>query len=258
MNSDISIRTMASSVSKRNDASALHNSVLPTPVGPRNRNEPLGLEGSDSPERDRRTALATASTASSWPITRACKASSIRSSLSRSPSSIFDTGMPVHLETTSAISSSVTRLRSSVISIISAWLAISSWRSSSGMRPYCNSDILPRSPARRALSRSILACSNWLLIFCEPCNAAFSVFQISSRSAYSRSTLRMTSFNSSRRFLELASVSFFNASRSILSWIRRRSRRSSGSGLESISMRIWLPASSTRSIALSGNWRSAI
>ena len=37
----------------------------------------------------------------------------MRSSLSFSPSSIFDTGMPVHLETTSAISSSVTWLRTS-------------------------------------------------------------------------------------------------------------------------------------------------
>ena len=160
MNSDISMRTMASSVSNRKFASALHNSVFPTPVGPRNRKEPLGRFGSDSPARDRRTALDTASTASSWPMTRSWRASSMRISLSRSPSSILDTGIPVHFETISAISSSVTRLRNSFISIISAWLAISSWRSSSGIRPYCSSDILPRSPARRAFSRSIRACSN--------------------------------------------------------------------------------------------------
>jgi len=42
MNSDMSMRTMASSVSKRNSASAFESSVLPTPVGPRKRNEPFG------------------------------------------------------------------------------------------------------------------------------------------------------------------------------------------------------------------------
>ena len=70
MNSDMSMRTMASSVSNRNSASALHSSVLPTPVGPRNRNEPLGRRGSDSPARERRIAFETMRTASSWPTTR--------------------------------------------------------------------------------------------------------------------------------------------------------------------------------------------
>ena len=42
MNSDISIRTIALSSSNRNSATALVSSVLPTPVGPRNRNEPNG------------------------------------------------------------------------------------------------------------------------------------------------------------------------------------------------------------------------
>ena len=36
------------------------SSVLPTPVGPRNRNEPIGRLGSESPARERRIALATA------------------------------------------------------------------------------------------------------------------------------------------------------------------------------------------------------
>ena len=40
MNSDISIRTIALSSSNRYSATALVSSVLPTPVGPRNRNEP--------------------------------------------------------------------------------------------------------------------------------------------------------------------------------------------------------------------------
>ena len=51
-----------------NSASARASSVLPTPVGPRNRNEPIGRSGSCSPARERRSAVATASIASSWPI----------------------------------------------------------------------------------------------------------------------------------------------------------------------------------------------
>ena len=42
------------------------NSVLPTPVGPRKINEPTGLFGSCNPDRERRTAFATAFTASPW------------------------------------------------------------------------------------------------------------------------------------------------------------------------------------------------
>ena len=40
---------MAASLSKRNSARALASSVLPTPVGPRNRNEPIGRFGSCKP-----------------------------------------------------------------------------------------------------------------------------------------------------------------------------------------------------------------
>ena len=60
MYSDMSMRTIARSSSKRNSASVRASSVLPTPVGPRNRNEPIGRFGSDSPARDRRIAFATA------------------------------------------------------------------------------------------------------------------------------------------------------------------------------------------------------
>ena len=42
MYSLMSMRTMARSSSNRNSASARASSVLPTPVGPRNRNEPMG------------------------------------------------------------------------------------------------------------------------------------------------------------------------------------------------------------------------
>ena len=46
------------------------SSVLPTPVGPRNMNEPIGRFGSCRPARARRTAVETACTASVWPTTR--------------------------------------------------------------------------------------------------------------------------------------------------------------------------------------------
>ena len=168
MNSDISMRTIASSLSNKKSASALHSSVLPTPVGPRKRKEPLGRLGSERPARERRTALETATTASSWPTTRSCRADSMRSSLSRSPSIILDTGIPVQRETTSAISSSVTLFRNSTGSLVSLCWASSSCFSNSGIRPYCNSDMRVRSPARLAVSRSSFASSRSLLIWAAP------------------------------------------------------------------------------------------
>ena len=77
MYSDMSMRTIALSSSNRNSASALVSSVLPTPVGPRNRNEPIGRFGSCNPARARRIAFDTATTASSWPITRRRRFSSM-------------------------------------------------------------------------------------------------------------------------------------------------------------------------------------
>src|ERR1700743_1203148 len=54
MTSLMSMRTIALSSSNRNEASALVSSVLPTPVGPRNRNEPIGRLGASKPSRERR------------------------------------------------------------------------------------------------------------------------------------------------------------------------------------------------------------
>ena len=70
--SDMSMRMMALSSPNMASARDLHSSVLPTPVGPRNRKEPVGRLGSFSPTRPRRMARATAFTASSWPTTRWC------------------------------------------------------------------------------------------------------------------------------------------------------------------------------------------
>ena len=53
MYSDMSMRIMAFSSSNRNSARARASSVLPTPVGPRKMNEPIGRLGSFSPERAR-------------------------------------------------------------------------------------------------------------------------------------------------------------------------------------------------------------
>jgi hypothetical protein len=49
MYSDMSMRTIACSSSNRNSASARAVSVLPTPVGPRKMNEPIGRLGSCRP-----------------------------------------------------------------------------------------------------------------------------------------------------------------------------------------------------------------
>ena len=49
INSDMSTLISALSSSNTNSASALVSSVFPTPVGPKNINEPIGLFGSESP-----------------------------------------------------------------------------------------------------------------------------------------------------------------------------------------------------------------
>ena len=69
-------------------------------------NEPAGRLGSLRPDRARRMARETALTATSWPIRRWCSSSSMRSSFLDSASVILNTGMPVHMLTISATSSS--------------------------------------------------------------------------------------------------------------------------------------------------------
>ena len=62
--SDISILIIESSFPNKLSANAFESSVLPTPVGPKNKNEPIGLFGSFNPTLPRLIAFATASTAS--------------------------------------------------------------------------------------------------------------------------------------------------------------------------------------------------
>ena len=67
--------------------------------------------------------------------------------------------------------------------------------------------------------------------------------------------LASSSSRSARRSLLAASVSFSSATFSISSWRMRRSTTSISVGMESISMRSREPASSMRSMALSGRNR---
>src|SRR5438105_550807 len=57
MYSDMSMRTIASWESNMNSARARASSVLPTPVGPRNRKVPIGRSGSERPARERPAGL---------------------------------------------------------------------------------------------------------------------------------------------------------------------------------------------------------
>ncbi len=104
----MSMRIIRSWLPNSASASALASSVLPTPVGPRNRKLPIGRFGSPSPARDRRTASATTDTASSWPTTLWCSCSSSPSSRSFSSAVTCATGIPVARDTTSAMSAGVT------------------------------------------------------------------------------------------------------------------------------------------------------
>ena len=77
MYSLMSIRTSESSLPKSSLQSTFASSVLPTPVGPRNKKLPIGRLLLRMPARLRRMDFTIASTAWSWPITR-CLISSPR------------------------------------------------------------------------------------------------------------------------------------------------------------------------------------
>ena len=183
----------------------------------------------------------------------------MRISFSRSPCIIFDTGMPVARDTTSAISSAPTWVRRSFGFCSGCFFsAARSCFSSCGSLPYCSSASLSYCPflwssaiSRRSFSIASLMCA-------VPWTAAFSAFHSSSRSANSLSSREISDSMIWNLFWDASSFSLRTASRSILSWIRRRSSRSIASGLESISILILAAASSMRSIALSGRKRSVM
>ncbi len=98
----MSTRIMFFSEPNTASATALESSVLPTPVGPRNKNDPIGRLGSRRPARPRFTAAATAFTASSCPITRSWSLSSSFARRLDSDSVSRAAGIPVQSATTAA------------------------------------------------------------------------------------------------------------------------------------------------------------
>ncbi len=225
-------------------------------MGPKNRNEPRGRFSSLSPARARRTALATALRAVPWPTTRLPNTSSIRKSLSFSPSNIRLVGMPVQRSTTSAICSGNTASETKALPSRDSDAA--NLRSSSGTIPYESSPARLRLPSRLTCSSSARAFSS-----CSFRSRAFSSWSRSACHladiAEERSVKTVNSFSKSANRSWLGrSLSRRNASTSICFCKISRSSASSSSGLLSTSMRKRLAASSIRSIALSGKKRSVI
>ena len=81
-------------------AMVLARRVLPTPVGPSNKNVPMGRRGSFKSARERRNALQMAETASRWPTTTFSISVSMASNRWVSSWPMRLMGMPVHLATT--------------------------------------------------------------------------------------------------------------------------------------------------------------
>ena len=108
MYSLMSILTILSLESNKYSARHLASSVLPTPVGPKNRKDPIGLSGSFSPARLLWIALTIVSMASSCPMMRSLSLSLMWNSLTPSDSATLFTGIPVILDTTVAMSSALT------------------------------------------------------------------------------------------------------------------------------------------------------
>ncbi len=106
--SDMSILTIASLSPKMNSATLFASSVLPTPDGPMNRKDPMGLLGSFNPALDLLMDLAITETASSCPTTFRPISSSILRSRFVSSSVSWVIGTPVQEETIWAIDSSPT------------------------------------------------------------------------------------------------------------------------------------------------------
>mmetsp|Transcript_21304 Transcript_21304/g.72541 ORF Transcript_21304/g.72541 Transcript_21304/m.72541 type:complete len:483 (+) Transcript_21304:618-2066(+) len=265
MYSLMSMRTIASSVLKRNCASVLASSVLPVPVGPRNMKLAMGLCGSERPARLRWMASAMPSTASSCPMTRSCRWSASMSSFSRSPCSSRATGMPVHLLITSEMSDSVTSSLSTVLPSACAASNAASASTSCLCRlirlPYLSSAARFRSYSRSACATAICPSS----ICSLSCWISDSFARSPSHRSVSSSCLerRLASSLSSLCSLAAAPLSFsapglLRLSRSISSFITVRSISSSAVGLLVISILSLAAASSTRSIALSGRKRSAM
>ena len=104
ISSDMSKRIIERWLPNKNSARHRATSVLPTPVGPRKRNEPTGRCGFFKPARERRIARAKAEIAGRCEITRLCNSFSMRRSFFDSPSLSETIGMPVQRAMTSSMS----------------------------------------------------------------------------------------------------------------------------------------------------------
>ena len=220
----------------------------------------MGRRGSLSPARARRTASETAWMASSWPTTRWCSRSSMWTSLAVSPSSSLVTGTPVQAATISAMSSAVTSSLSSRSGPERAAMAASC---SFMLRLQLGQPAVLELGGRAVVGLAFgLVDSNLERLDLRlggPDGRDGVLLASTSAASWPRPPRR--SRPARARGLpagpsSASSVSLRSASRSISSWMRRRSSSSSSIGIESISIRSRLAASSTRSIALSGRKRS--
>mmetsp|Transcript_5753 Transcript_5753/g.18083 ORF Transcript_5753/g.18083 Transcript_5753/m.18083 type:complete len:268 (+) Transcript_5753:914-1717(+) len=256
MYSDMSMRQMNDSSSNRNLARRLHTSVLPTPVGPRKRKEPSGRLCACRPAREMRTTLVMALMASSCPATVSRSLASMFRSFSRSPVMSCCTGMPVARATTWAMSMAVTESLTMNSPSRLACLSCSASLSSFGILSYWISEALAKSPSLVAISSWWRAMSISSVRRLMRSKRAFSRSQRSDMPRYSSSLVLMEFWIASTFSCDTESFSFLSASSSIL---RRRISRSSMSicsGRDSCCRRSRDAASSIRSIALSGSFRS--
>ena len=118
-------------------AKALATSVFPTPVGPKNKNEPIGLFSSLIPALLLKIAFETKSTASSCPITLSLMFLFNYNNLALSLVLSLLTGIFVHLAITSFISSSST-ISSNIDSCFVISFEDSIFFCNSGITLYCN------------------------------------------------------------------------------------------------------------------------
>ncbi len=192
-------------------------------------------------------------------------ASSMCRSFSLSPWSMRPAGMPVHADTTSAISSAPTL--SAIIgaasgpdaanasSACSAASASSSSRCTCGISPYCRRPAVSRSPSRIARSTWTRSSSSFARSSPTRLWPAFSASHRAVRAASSSRRSARSARSFSRRSSDAGSVDSDSTTSSISRRVTARCSSSISIGDESSSMRRRDAASSTRSIALSGSWR---
>ena len=180
----MSILTICLSSSNSSSASVFATSVFPTPVGPRNINEPIGLFGSFIPARALIIASLTSVSALSCPFTLFIMLFLRFNNFSFSPPTSFFTGIFVHFDIISAIFSSSTV--SLNICDSSTFLKFSNSFSSLGIVPCRSIAASSRSYLFSACSSLNLAVSNssFFLFIKSFIFFSFSHFCLSSSSCF--------------------------------------------------------------------------